>query len=198
MKTNQITPNGTAPKLAENYRIYDLTGGGVTHDIHADSLEDAIEQGREWIEDGDWSGDEQQGVYRTIALDCCVRKIVRYDDSEDDGEVGEIDERATAAGQSYDCGGTYTPEESECDSDGEVNHDWTSDDGAPVGGIMENPGVWSLGGTRMKTRTCCRHCGRYRVETDPGCQRNSDEAMLVVRIEDADEASEAWIASAKD
>lgn len=56
-----------------NYRIYDRTGGGVTYDIYASSMEDAIAQGREWIEDGDWEQDEMQ-----TALDCVVREIVRH------------------------------------------------------------------------------------------------------------------------
>lgn len=65
-----------------NYRIYDRTGGGVTQDIYAESLEDAIEQGRAWIEDGDWSGigrveDEDGSVrYETHALECSVGEIV--------------------------------------------------------------------------------------------------------------------------
>jgi hypothetical protein len=58
-----------------NYRLYDRTGGGVTHDIYAATLEDAIEAGREWIEDGDWERDEME-----TPLDCCVREIVRVPD----------------------------------------------------------------------------------------------------------------------
>lgn len=66
-----------------NYRIYDRTGGGVTEDIDADSLEDAIEQGRDWIEAGDWSvandahddSDEMARV-RSISLECEVGEIV--------------------------------------------------------------------------------------------------------------------------
>jgi len=60
---------------AANYRIYDRTGGGATTDITADSLEDAVEAGREWIEGGEWSSED--GTYRTINLPCCVREIVR-------------------------------------------------------------------------------------------------------------------------
>lgn len=70
--------------MKPNYRIYDRTGGGVTHDIYAESLDDAIEQGREWIEDGDWSGlagGEDSGEGRRynlgITLECAVSEIVR-------------------------------------------------------------------------------------------------------------------------
>lgn len=58
-----------------NYRIYDRTGGGVTEDIYAESLEDAIEQGRAWIEDGDWSSEDGE-TYKTIALECEVGPII--------------------------------------------------------------------------------------------------------------------------
>lgn len=58
-----------------NYRIYDGTGGGVTEDIYAESLEDAIEAGRDWIEAGDWERDEME-----TPLECCVREIVRVPD----------------------------------------------------------------------------------------------------------------------
>lgn len=58
-----------------NYRIYDLTGGGATKDIYAESLEAAIEAGREWIEDGEWASEE--GVIRKgKTLDASVREIV--------------------------------------------------------------------------------------------------------------------------
>lgn len=65
-----------------NYRIYDGTGGGTTEDIHAADLDDAIEQGREWIENGDWSNsvsDDDSGVMaavRTITLECEVGEIL--------------------------------------------------------------------------------------------------------------------------
>lgn len=59
-----------------NYRIYDRTGGGVTKDIYAASLDKAIEAGREWIEDGDWASED--GVIRKgVTLDACVREILR-------------------------------------------------------------------------------------------------------------------------
>jgi hypothetical protein len=66
-----------------NYRIYDRTGSGVTHDIYAETIDDAIEAGREWIAEGDWGSDEDQDgnpVYRTIKLECCLSEIVRYPD----------------------------------------------------------------------------------------------------------------------
>ena len=243
--------------IKPNYRIYDRTGGGVTENIHADSLEDAIEQGRSWIEDGDWSGDreDQDGgkTYRTILLDCCVREIVRrpdlssleaalpeypieredgiiyIDHHPDDGETpadiaaklsdvaavsapgerGEdgymrlvltpvgplpsvIDEEATDEGQSSDCSGKYSDALPECAADGGGEHDWQSDYDV-VGGIRENPGVWSTGGTGMGFDYCCAKCGCYKHEHQPGVQRNPDEPLQTITIKPRDEKSEAWL-----
>lgn len=81
-ETNTTTDASPATTGQTTYRIYDRTGGGVTHDIFAETLEDAIEQGRDWIEEGDWSGRAGEGgVYHIgIPLDCGVREIVRVPD----------------------------------------------------------------------------------------------------------------------
>ena len=85
--TTQTNASAATTAQTPNYRIYDRTGGGVTEDIYATSLDDAIEQGREWIEAGDWSGcagDDEDGgeTCRTIALECCVGEIVRDEPSD--------------------------------------------------------------------------------------------------------------------
>lgn len=84
----------TDTKSRPNYRIYDRTGGGVTEDIHADSLEDAIQQGRDWIEGGDWDGgdrpDKGRGVIavcRTIELECEVGPIIYGPDEDAPAEL---------------------------------------------------------------------------------------------------------------
>lgn len=51
-------------------------------------------------------------------------------------------------------------------------HDWTSEG---EGGLSENPGVWSIGGTRMLFRTHCRHCGMKRTKVSVGAQHNPGE-----------------------
>ena len=180
-----------------NYRIYDRTGGGVTQDIYATSLEDAIEQGREWIEDGDWSGcsnDNNDGdgkTYRTIELDCVVREIVRYPESDEDGDGGKIDEQATRDGQSYDCSGLYSDPQPECEATG-----------APADADADAQGhVWrdladstrSHGGTAMSYRERCRHCGCLRITHTAGSQRNPDEPSETVTIRERDEAATAWL-----
>lgn len=62
-----------------NYRIYDRTGGGVRQDIYAPDLDTAIEMGRDWIEDGDWS-ERGNPPGTKIELPCCVREIVYVPD----------------------------------------------------------------------------------------------------------------------
>ena len=210
--TTQIatTATATANKLA-NYRIYDRTGGGVTEDIYAETLEDAIEAGRKWIEAGDWSSED--GTYRTITLQCCVREIVRYrseplaaESIDEDGDLidaegylihtaadmGEIDEDATSSNDAHDCSGEYSDELPECEISEDGEHDWQSPHSL-VGGIKENPGVWSNGGTCWTTKSVCACCGKYKTEVDKGSQCNANEARVVIEIEDADEASLAWI-----
>jgi hypothetical protein len=268
--------NTSTQETHPNYRIYDRTGGGVTQDIHATSLEDAIEQGREWIEAGDWTGcsdDDGGDTYRTIELECVVREIVRTDVAsaaidieaalisvgilwakasgeaarmdlsngsrvigtgvsdtvteeqveellaewsdfvsdiridDSDGSAylavtlvsghGEIDEQATRDGQSHDCSGTYSDPQPECDGDGGGAHDWRTPHGL-VGGLVENPGFWSGGGTRTISTSVCRLCGQYKTEINPGSQRNPGEPSETVTIRQRDEASDAWLRSKHD
>ena len=217
---NSDTTMSTTP----NYRIYDRTGGGVTEDIYAESLESAIAQGRAWIEAGDWDS-HKDGVYRTITLSACVREIVRYplvaaegQHIDEDGdlivtatgnviawadELGEIDDDATDDGESWDCSGEYIDELPQCDAEAEEGgeagiatdsdgHDWRKPYSL-VGGLRENPGYWSKGGTVTASLSVCACCGRYRHELDKGSQCHEDEAQVVIEINDRDEASEAWL-----
>lgn len=192
-----------------NYRIYDRTGGGVTHDIYVEPVDDrasedatlaaAIEAGREWIEDGDWSGrddsDDRDGKkYRKIELACCVREILR-------DEEGDIDEEATDDGQENDCSGEYCDALPDC---GQAEHagddDEADDEGhvwrqpySVVGGVKENPGTWSTGGTSFRFEHVCRLCGCYKIEDQPGFQRNPGEPLETITIRDRDDESEAWL-----
>jgi hypothetical protein len=182
-----------------NYRIYDRTGGGVTHDIFAESLDDAIEQGRAWIEDGDWSGrddsdERDEKKYRKIELACCVREIVYNSE-------GDIDEDETDDGQEHDCSGEYSDPLPDCEqAEHASDDDETDDEGhvwrqphSVVGGIKENPGTWSTGGTSFRFTYVCRLCGCYKIEDEPGCQRNPGEPLETITIRDRDEDSEAWL-----
>lgn len=204
--------------ILANYRIYDLTGGGCTEDIIAENLEDAIQQGREWIEAGDWEqGNDEE------TLDCCVREIVRYPEPDENGKAtgrdgedlhldedgdlvdadgylyctpadfGEIDEEATWAADSHDCSGTLAAKDApECvdgDSDG---HDWKSPYSV-LGGCKENPGVWGSGHGQVMIKSVCACCGLYRT-VDYGATNSSNGTQTTrTTYEEADKASLAWI-----
>ena len=79
--------------------------------------------------------------------------------------------------------------EPECTN--EDGHDWQSPFSI-VGGIKENPGVWSLGGTKMSFYEVCSCCGMHKREKHYGSQRNPDEQDTAT-YEDADEQTLAWI-----
>jgi hypothetical protein len=119
-------------------------------DIDAETMEEAIAEARDWIRAGDYP-----------AEGCRIR--VRVEQLRYDGEVHHAvainveiepdhDTLIRAAGGNADC-----------------DHDWTSEG---EGGLDENPGVWSCGGTTMKFASHCRHCGLHRVEIHHGSQRN--------------------------
>ena len=190
-----------------NYRIYDMTGGGITHDIHADTLEEAIDEGRDWIEDGEW-----EPSTKATPLECCVRQIVRYPSAPDrskgetldtDGDIlaadgtilatvhnyGEIDDCATADGDSWDCSGVHpTVEAPDCEKG--HDHDWCSPQW--LGGLSENPGVWGSrhGGVRIKE--VCAHCGRYRITDTGATDSAAGQQCESVEYREPDEASLAW------
>lgn len=177
-----------------NYRVYDHTGGQVTEDIEAESDSDATEQGRDWIEDGEWSEpwDGDEDLYETIDLPCEVAPhIYRI---EVDGS--SLDEDAMRD-EAMDCSGRYEREQPECEAADDGEHDWQ----APyhlVGGCRENPGVWSTGGTSFTVTEVCARCGIYRTTHIPGSQRNPDEPLESVRFSPADEDSERWVKSLRE
>jgi len=204
--------------ILANYRIYDLTGGGCTEDIIAENLEDAIQQGREWIEAGDWEqGNDEE------TLDCCVREIVRYPEPDENGKAtgrdgedlhldeegdlvdadgylyctpadfGEIDEDATWAGDSYDCSGTLPAKDAPECLDGDCDsHDWQSPYSV-LGGCKENPGVWGSGHGQVMIKSVCACCGLYRT-VDYGATNSSNGTQTTrTTYEEADKASLAWI-----
>jgi hypothetical protein len=73
------------------------------------------------------------------------------------------------------------------------DHQWRSPYSV-LGGIAENPGVWGHGGGVI-IREVCAHCAAYRV-TDTWAQDRStgEQGLTEVSYEDADDASEAWVA----
>lgn len=122
-------------------RLFELRDLGGSETITAVSLEDALEQAREWVERGDW--DTSNG---TVYVDVHVF-----------GKDDETQDKVTVA--------IHQPEPKCSDKDG---HDWQSPVEI-VGGIKETPGVWGHGaGILMKE--CCMNCGCLR-RTDTWAQR---------------------------
>lgn len=66
-------------------------------------------------------------------------------------------------------------------------HSWTR---AFEGGLKENPGVWSTGGTTLVSSARCRHCGMRRTETKYGAQRNPGQRDKI----DYSDPDPAWVA----
>ncbi len=147
-----------------NYRLSD---DGHSEVIEAEDMADALEQAEERWQDGSW--DEK----------CIIS--VRVAELDDDGkETGEVDYVDVECGEDE-------PEPECTDDDG---HDWQRPH-AIVGGLDNNPGVWSTGGTTIVAKSVCCHCGKYRVETSYGSQRNPGQVDKVEYLK-ADDESLEW------
>lgn len=198
-----------------NYRISDRTGGGVTEDVYAETLDEAIERGREWIEEGDWERD----AYETT-LDCVVAEILRLDGNvykgpsgvyqitddecglvtpdgdrigsyEIDGGIGD-DEIVLCGGYEHDCSGTCpVADPPSCIDDHE--HDWRSPYSV-VGGIKENPGCWSSKHGQIKYTEVCRRCGIYRHIDHGATDMSNGQCVTAITYSDPDESSLDYVA----
>ena len=160
--------------MTETKRYEIREDSGASEIVEAESLEAALEQAREWAADGDY--DERVSVR------------VYVDEIDEDGNAipGEH------ASDSVDAGPEPCPEVTECGEEDE-DHDWES----PlelVGGLRENPGVFSIGGTAFRYETVCRNCGMYKTVTDAGMQRNPGQLDREIEYTPANERSLAWVA----
>jgi hypothetical protein len=137
---------------------------GALETFRADDSDEAREKAIEWIESGDW---EEK---------CMVN--VHWGKIGKDGKVIE----ATKENEWVECG-----EDAETPDCVEEEHEWVRPHEL-VGGCTQNPGVWSLGGTKLKQKSVCENCGMYKVEIWHGNQRNPDEVDEVEYI-DSDQES---------
>lgn len=131
--------------LPRHYRTGD---GQVDHVFEAKDAEEAMDLAIDWWKDGSWENKSEIDIY--------VQEINPFDDEmtfPQEWKTIEIGE---------------DPPEPECTEDA---HDWQAPHNI-VGGLKENPGVWSLGGTTMTYHSVCSHCGLHRHETRYGAQRN--------------------------
>jgi hypothetical protein len=147
---------------------------GASEIIEAESLEDALDQARDWAADGDYDERVMVSVY-----------------------VDEIDENGDAipgehARDEVEAGPEPKPEATEC-GDEDSDHDWQTPIEL-VGGCTENPGVFSTGGTRFDYHEVCARCGMYKHSWSQGAQRNPGDLDEGVEYESADARSLAWVA----
>lgn len=135
----------------------DECGSNESIEIEADTVEQAAAQVSaecaDWVSDGSWGDD---GASVRVWWELMDEDGDEVDRGSEDVDV-EPDHSSLirAAGGSADC-----------------DHDWTAEG---EGGLKENPGVWSVGGTAMVFHTHCRHCGLKRIERSTGSQRNPGE-----------------------
>lgn len=131
--------------LPRHYRTGD---GTVDNVFQATGAVEAMDLAIDWWMEGSWENKTE--------LDIFVQEINPWDDDMEFPmewktiEVGE------------------DPPEPECTKD---EHDWERPYEI-VGGLKENPGVWSAGGTTMTFHSVCAHCGLHKHETQHGAQRN--------------------------
>ena len=146
---------------------------GASEIIEAESIEDAMQQAREWAAEGSY---EERVMVR-----------VSVHEVDEDGEWlsdGESDSDEVAAGPEP------KPPATDCGTEDE-DHDWQRPQEL-VGGLNENPGVFSTGGTRLDFHEVCARCGLRKHSWDQGTQRNPGDLDEGVEYEEANEVSIAW------
>lgn len=131
--------------------------GGHSEELPASSMEEAIDLAEELCREGSW-GDEGASVSVWITE-------TNSKGEETDFHSMTVEIEPDHAALIRRAGG-----------DPRCDHDWTSEG---EGGCRENPGVWSLGGTKMSFASHCRTCGLHRRALWHGSQRNPGEQDTV-------------------
>jgi hypothetical protein len=124
----------------------------------------AIELAEEWVRGGEW-GDGGASVDAAWML---------FVGDDPDGETDPIDSGSITVEIEPD----HTTLMRRAGAPKDCDHDFVSTYEVD-GGIEENPGVWSTGGTTMVFRCHCRHCGLVMREVRYGSQRNPGQADTV-------------------
>lgn len=162
------------------YRLTDMTSG-VTRDIEAASLADAVGEATSWMEDCDWN---MVPTDETIWVGCRIAEMVDGEPIDEDAE-NFYDRTAVIEVE-------INPPEPKCEAD---DHDWQSPYEI-VGGIKSNPGVWGHGGG-VVIHECCMVCGCEKI-TDTWAQNreNGKQGLRSVRYEPGKYAEQ--VAAAKE
>jgi hypothetical protein len=149
--------------------MHEECGGDDTVTIYAPTQDAACDVAGDtlqtWVESGDYSDGNLNG--------CAVSAYWRLYDprqlDEDGDEVMVADARVTVE---------IEPDHDElirrAGGDTDCDHDFISTVEVE-GGCDSNPGVWSTGGTSMRFKSHCRHCGLKKTEHHCGSQRNPGE-----------------------
>lgn len=156
--TAKIAINGVGPESVGTVTVHDedrtdvtFLGDGPAEQDLADAIDAGYLAGEETLDDGI--------TYHWHVLE---------DTQEDTEEEVEIDSDYCAVEVEPDHEGLIRA----AGGDPDCDHDWTAEG---EGGCLENPGVWSHGGTAMSFTTHCRRCGLQRYEYHTGSQCNPGE-----------------------
>jgi hypothetical protein len=153
------------------YEIRD--DGGATKIIEAPSIEEALEEAQEWASEGCYDERVMVGIW-----------------------VEELDANGERTGaqlhREVEAGPLPQPAETECGTE-DVDHTWASPYEL-VGGVRENPGVWSTGGTSFRYEWVCAKCGTYKTVYETGTQRNPGELPETTEYRAPDAKSLTWVA----
>lgn len=145
-------------------------GGCESWDYTERPTEDDItDQCEEWMRCGEW-GNAGAEVCYTWALTGAVGD--GEDEDVDDGSGVVVIEAGHASLIREACHGRHSAEWERCCGESPDDHDWTSEG---EGGLTENPGVWSVGGTAIAIHDHCRVCGLHRKTLHRGSQKNPGE-----------------------
>lgn len=132
----------------------------TTREIELDSLDTARaavhDEIEDWVSDGDWGTAGASVDVRWALVDSAGAEV------DSDWHTVQVepdhDVLIRAAGGDTQC-----------------DHEWVATVEVE-GGLDENPGCWSIGGTTMVFDSHCERCGLKRREVSHGAQRNPGEA----------------------
>lgn len=159
-QNNKLPTVGEWEDYIQRFMIWDDT---IRYIIEGDDLECALDYAEKKWQDGSW--DEKQTI-----------QIYAQEIDWDGKTIGDSITREIEVG-----------EDSPAPDCTEDEHGWRAPQSC-VGGISDNPGCWSTGGTTMVFKRVCRHCGTYKIETRYGYQRNPGQRDKVEYTEPDDKS----------
>ena len=142
---------------------YAFTQPGFREDFEADTDGDADAKARDMLRSGDYEPGEPPSTFR---VDAHVTRL-GPGGLEEDGWSVQID---------------IDPDEPPCPVRKDAGHDWSSEH-RMVGGLVENPGVFSSGHGQIRTVEACLACGARKTDDLGGTEPASGDCMRVLTYE---------------